>query len=78
MPDDNRAEAMRVTIYMLTLILTWIASMAELVLGLHGFLFGGAGSGLSGWLVFAGAWAAGFSTVALAEEAALGINADQR
>jgi len=33
------------------------------VLGLNGFLFGGAGAGLSGWFIFAGSWIAAVASV---------------
>jgi len=69
-PPSAYLRGMRYCAYLLTLTVIWVASMTGLVWGLNGFLFGGAGPGLSGWLIFSGAQIAAFASVSLAEEVA--------
>ena len=61
---------MRRWAYLTLLLLLALAGTVELGLGLNGFLFGGAGAGLSGWLILGGGWISGTCSIALAEEAA--------
>jgi hypothetical protein len=50
------------------LAMAWLISMAELMLGLDGFLFDGPGAALSGWFILGGASAAGTLTVTAVED----------
>jgi|GraSoiStandDraft_29_1057270.scaffolds.fasta_scaffold1514994_1 hypothetical protein len=61
---------MRHVAFILLSVVLVITGTAELALGLDGFLFGGAGAGLSGYLMVGGGWISGTCSIALAEEAA--------
>jgi|SRR5262245_2002949 len=59
---------MRHVAFILLSVVLVITGTAELALGLDGFLFGGAGAGLSGYLMVGSSWLAGTLAVTLAEE----------